>query len=169
VCCGSGYTCSDLRFLHAIGVGGTTCVPRIIPDRSRESLRRPETAQRSLPNRAAGEILVSSSASTRRLRSDEASSLRRSDDANRRRRRILRPSTWLSIGQGWAGRTRTSNFRLKLLFPGRRRKWHCQSRITTYAAVAQLARASACHAEGRGFESLQPLVRKPRFGGVFCV
>jgi hypothetical protein len=25
------------------------------------------------------------------------------------------------------------------------------------AAVAQLARASACHAEGRGFESLQPL------------
>ncbi len=30
------------------------------------------------------------------------------------------------------------------------------------AAVAQLARASACHAEGRGFESLQPLSRKPR-------
>jgi hypothetical protein len=29
------------------------------------------------------------------------------------------------------------------------------------AAVAQLARASACHAEGRGFESLQPLRRKP--------
>ena len=28
------------------------------------------------------------------------------------------------------------------------------------AAVAQLARASACHAEGRGFESLQPLLRK---------
>src|SRR4051794_35878329 len=35
------------------------------------------------------------------------------------------------------------------------------------AAVAQLARASACHAEGRGFESLQPLERKPRSGGVF--
>src|SRR6202021_551854 len=30
------------------------------------------------------------------------------------------------------------------------------------AAVAQLARASACHAEGRGFESLQPLDQKPR-------
>jgi hypothetical protein len=29
------------------------------------------------------------------------------------------------------------------------------------AAVAQLARASACHAEGREFESLQPLTRKP--------
>src|SRR6185503_21188351 len=29
------------------------------------------------------------------------------------------------------------------------------------AAVAQLARASACHAEGRGFESLQPLPRTP--------
>lgn len=28
------------------------------------------------------------------------------------------------------------------------------------AAVAQLARASACHAEGRGFESLQPLAEK---------
>ena len=29
------------------------------------------------------------------------------------------------------------------------------------AAVAQLARASACHAEGRGFESLQPLLERP--------
>src|SRR3954451_8037676 len=29
---------------------------------------------------------------------------------------------------------------------------------TPRAAVAQLARASACHAEGRGFESLQPLL-----------
>src|SRR2546423_5309021 len=29
------------------------------------------------------------------------------------------------------------------------------------AAVAQLARASACHAEGRGFESHQPLSRAP--------
>src|SRR3954451_23192056 len=29
------------------------------------------------------------------------------------------------------------------------------------AAVAQLARASACHAEGRGFESHQPLARTP--------
>ncbi len=37
------------------------------------------------------------------------------------------------------------------------------------AAVAQLARASACHAEGRGFESLQPLVRKARESGPFGV
>ena len=34
-------------------------------------------------------------------------------------------------------------------------------------AVAQLARASACHAEGRGFESLQPLVKGPLMR-VFC-
>src|SRR4051794_28037726 len=38
------------------------------------------------------------------------------------------------------------------------------------AAVAQLARASACHAEGRGFESLQPLApKKPRLGGAFSL
>jgi hypothetical protein len=34
------------------------------------------------------------------------------------------------------------------------------------AAVAQLARASACHAEGRGFESHQPL-RAPLSGAAF--
>src|SRR5215218_6562138 len=33
------------------------------------------------------------------------------------------------------------------------------------AAVAQLARASACHAEGRGFESLQPLLESPAPAG----
>ena len=33
------------------------------------------------------------------------------------------------------------------------------------ADVAQLARASACHAEGRGFESLHPLSGKPRKRG----
>ena len=41
-----------------------------------------------------------------------------------------------------------------------RRKPHRQARIPLRAAVAQLARASACHAEGRGFESLQPLFRE---------
>src|SRR3954452_9599430 len=35
------------------------------------------------------------------------------------------------------------------------------------AAVAQLARASACHAEGRGFESHQPLARSPLPERVF--
>src|SRR5215217_5012106 len=33
--------------------------------------------------------------------------------------------------------------------------------LAVRAAVAQLARASACHAEGRGFESLQPLRSNP--------
>ena len=32
------------------------------------------------------------------------------------------------------------------------------------AAVAQLARASACHAEGRGFESHHPLLKPPETG-----
>jgi hypothetical protein len=39
----------------------------------------------------------------------------------------------------------------------------------SHAAVAQLARASACHAEGRGFESLQPLLKEaPQIAGFFC-
>ena len=37
------------------------------------------------------------------------------------------------------------------------------------ADVAQLARASPCHGEGRGFESLHPLLRKPCDCGVFLV
>ena len=41
------------------------------------------------------------------------------------------------------------------------------ARIPPSAAVAQLARASACHAEGRGFESLQPLrFESPALGQV---
>src|SRR4051794_37638309 len=40
--------------------------------------------------------------------------------------------------------------------PGKARLY-CAAR----AAVAQLARASACHAEGRGFESHQPLCLDP--------
>src|SRR3954453_11246421 len=35
------------------------------------------------------------------------------------------------------------------------------------ADVAQLARASACHAEGRGFESLHPLLKRPANAGLF--
>ena len=38
--------------------------------------------------------------------------------------------------------------------------------ILPAAAVAQLARASACHAEGRGFESLQPLSESPAIAGL---
>ena len=30
-------------------------------------------------------------------------------------------------------------------------------------------RSTACHAEGRGFESLQPLRKRPVFAGLFCV
>ena len=33
---------------------------------------------------------------------------------------------------------------------------------------SSVGRASACHAEGRGFEPLHPLHRKPRSGGVFA-
>ena len=33
----------------------------------------------------------------------------------------------------------------------------------SYADVAQLARASACHAEGRGFESHHPLLESSTF------
>ena len=43
----------------------------------------------------------------------------------------------------------------------RTRRYTCRPR----ADVAQLARASACHAEGRGFESLHPLDPKARLGG----
>ena len=49
------------------------------------------------------------------------------------------------------------------------RKGAAETRLYSdgYADVAQLARASACHAEGRGFESHHPLLRKPRSSGVF--
>ena len=40
-------------------------------------------------------------------------------------------------------------------------------RLTVPADVAQLARASACHAEGRGFESHHPLSEKPPEIGGF--
>src|SRR5436853_1349205 len=47
--------------------------------------------------------------------------------------------------------------------PGRR------AILAALADVAQLARASACHAEGRGFESHHPLSGKPRKRGAFVV
>src|SRR5947209_2189902 len=41
-----------------------------------------------------------------------------------------------------------------------------RSTIRSRADVAQLARASACHAEGRGFESLHPLLNSPESRAV---
>src|SRR3954454_20421651 len=41
--------------------------------------------------------------------------------------------------------------------------------LAARAAVAQLARASACHAEGRGFESHQPLRKRPLAERVFSL
>src|SRR3954463_16225335 len=41
--------------------------------------------------------------------------------------------------------------------------------LAARAAVAQLARASACHAEGRGFESHQPLAERPLHERLFRV
>jgi hypothetical protein len=46
------------------------------------------------------------------------------------------------------------------VFGLRRRVAGTRAIIAVLADVAQLARASACHAEGRGFESLHPLRRK---------
>src|SRR5262245_11794525 len=40
--------------------------------------------------------------------------------------------------------------------------------LAAHADVAQLARASACHAEGRGFESHHPLFRTPPPRRGFC-
>jgi hypothetical protein len=48
------------------------------------------------------------------------------------------------------------------------------SHVTSYGRLAQLARASGLHPEGRGFESLaahQPILLHPselRFVGMFC-
>ncbi len=39
--------------------------------------------------------------------------------------------------------------------------------LPDYADVAQLARASPCHGEGRGFEPLHPLSETPRPAGRF--
>ena len=41
--------------------------------------------------------------------------------------------------------------------------------ITLYGVVAQLVRASACHAEGRGFEPRQSRQYLPQFSAVFCL
>ena len=60
-----------------------------------------------------------------------------------RRRRLIRRATNLTTGR-----------RLRVALRAGARP---ASILRLHAAVAQLARASACHAEGRGFESHQPL------------
>ena len=70
-------------------------------------------------------------------------------------RRLSKSTAAESIGQA-SGRAPRASTRRLLYFPA-----------SYIAAVAQLARASACHAEGRGFESLQPLVTKPCTRRVF--
>jgi hypothetical protein len=51
--------------------------------------------------------------------------------------------------------------------PDRRRRG--TAILRPHADVAQLARASACHAEGRGFESLHPLLVKAPLRRGFCL
>ena len=79
-------------------------------------------------------------------------------------RRCARSST-RSTGRSRAGARgrRLPSVRLSVPVSGRseRPSLYCAA----HADVAQLARASACHAEGRGFESLHPLHRKPRKRG----
>ena len=75
-----------------------------------------------------------------------------------RPRRPARRARPLSAGQA-RGRASRAPGRLTEVLRQRRRSEElgCKARIGSDAAVAQLARASACHAEGRGFESHQPL------------
>src|SRR4051794_12200959 len=61
----------------------------------------------------------------------------------------------LSLGLGSATATSVAAPALRTLSSARG-----AATLALRAAVAQLARASACHAEGRGFESLQPLLVK---------
>src|SRR6478609_8273916 len=72
-------------------------------------------------------------------------------------------------GLEWAGMGRGSgsNDPANLPVASYAGRWirHGKARITPHAAVAQLARASACHAEGRGFESHQPLFANPLHAG----
>ncbi len=76
---------------------------------------------------------------------------------------------------GVDGTTRPANF--SRFYPLRRRRrlaprparappegLYCRP----HADVAQLARASACHAEGRGFESLHPLLEEAPLSGAFA-
>jgi hypothetical protein len=71
------------------------------------------------------------------------------------------------LGRDWAGSRSAWRAALTGRCVARSRNPHRQARIRPRAAVAQLARASACHAEGRGFESHQPLFAKARSGAGF--
>ena len=70
---------------------------------------------------------------------------------------LLVPKARAAIGPPAPARRSPCRGRAGLTSARARRNRDRKARITPRAAVAQLARASACHAEGRGFESLQPL------------
>jgi hypothetical protein len=93
--------------------------------------------------------------------SHSASTRRPRNDAGGCRVSTWQRSTWPSngraIGREKAGKAPQSNSWLISQSRAERRIPQYKARIGHRAAVAQLARASACHAEGRGFESHQPL------------
>ena len=80
------------------------------------------------------------------------------------------PPSRIGLNRDWGREPSGRRGSSRATFPGaERRKLRPQARIPPHAAVAQLARASACHAEGRGFESLQPLVTKAPLRRGFLV
>ena len=80
-----------------------------------------------------------------------------------------KPSPWLSNAQEWGGKLLRRPRPAADPSRARRRKRCHKARIPLRAAVAQLARASACHAEGRGFESHQPLRESPAPAGLLVI
>ena len=75
------------------------------------------------------------------------------------------------IGQLHGGSARAQQARRPARERGARRRSRrlTAAILAAHADVAQLARASACHAEGRGFESHHPLSAKAPETGVFVV
>ncbi len=85
-------------------------------------------------------------------------------DPPRASRRGVRPGASARLGaiQGGPARAQRARRPSRQRGPGRRRRLEKPRLYSTeFADVAQLARASACHAEGRGFESHHPLSKVP--------